>query len=204
MATSLQIQAGTSEISQGLQAVLNTISKAETLGKRYLPNGTTLIGSLMRHTPDMWLHAIFPPLAERRLALLAERFSCGLPDAYREFLSLNNGMKLYGGALTLYGVRDNYKNDREVLLSQPNSITSPNQKLRPKDAEKSFLFIGESRRSGMRYYIDTDTNKCYRCSKESAVPLEEWGSFMRMLLAETKRLDALYCPAVVSSRGPAR
>jgi len=114
-----------------------------------------------------------------------------LPKDFEEFLTLSNGCYFFSGSLSISGLRKSYR--RTVIASrQPFDITTPNIEQRPRDAEDSFLFFGFYKWDGSRLYIDAKTGRVFRCSAESAKPLNNWNSFSEALLSEVKRLSKLF------------
>jgi hypothetical protein len=175
-----------------LQETFAVLKQADRLGSRVLENGTRLIGHVPHVGPEAWLHKIFAPISDRQIDELENDVAIKLPEVFRDFLTLTNGLSMFSGNLSIYGLRSSWERTGDAA-GQPFSIVTPNTVERLVNAKKSFLFLG-GYRSGKGYYLYIDTNDLaiYRCSRQSAIPLQKWNSFPEMLVCETTRLAALF------------
>ncbi|HXJ61224.1 MAG TPA: SMI1/KNR4 family protein [Verrucomicrobiae bacterium] len=175
-----------------LQEILGIIQRDRGLGFRELPNGTQLIGRVPHVAPNAWLHELFPPISDTRIDGVQSEIGMLIPEAFRDFLSLGNGIRLFSGSVSIYGVRENYERGEDAVW-QPFDLVAPNTVERLRDAKNSYLFVGgypEGR--GSYLYISNDDQKVYRCSRQSCEPLNRWESFPQMLLTEARRLATLF------------
>ena len=175
-----------------LQEVTEIMRRARHLGERVLDGGTRMIGHVPHVAPQAWLHILFSPLSDDEIGEVESEIGIAIPESLKVFYSLANGISLFSGSLAIYGRRDNYKRTVDSAR-QPFSITTPNTVERLRDAKGSYLFIG-GYPSQKGYYLCVDIRdlRVYRCTRESAKPLANWGSFEEMLVAEANRLALLF------------
>ncbi len=103
----------------------------------------------------------------------------------------SNGLNVFVGEFSLYGLRKDLGRTIEASR-QPYSPDIANIYERPKNAEKSYFFIGGYKWDGSNLYIDTKTNLVHFCDRWDATSLYKWNSFEEMLVSEIKRLVKLF------------
>jgi len=170
---------------------LEILKSYSYLGQERLEDGTILIARAPHIAPLAWLHNIYPPLSANLIVKLEEELGGAIPDDYKEFLSLSNGLGVFNTTFSLYGYRRNYKRD-DINVWQPFDILTHNIKERPYNATEAMFFIGGYSWDGSLLYIDVDTNTVHICERENADSLFEWPSFDQMLESEIKRLTILF------------
>ena len=62
----------------------------------------------------------------------------------------------------------------------------------PKNAKRSYFFMGFYDWDGSELYLDTATNHVHLCKYDDASSLYEWNSFEEMLNSEIDRLLGLF------------
>lgn len=159
------------------------------LGEKKLEDGTLLIGKAPHIAPMAWLHSIYSPLVDSEIEGLERKIGAKIPENYRAFLKVSNGLKVFNTTLCLDGVRRNYVRTVENVW-QPFDICIPNVSERPQNAKSSSFFIGGYDWDGSLLF--TDGSKVFLCDREDAKPLYEWNSFEEMLSSEIKRLMTLF------------
>jgi len=170
---------------------LEYLKQFEYLGKRLLDNGTLLIGKAPHIAPQAWLHSIHSPLTNLQIKELEEKMQTAIPDDYKDFLKITNGLKVFNTTFTLDGLRKNFKRGIGDVW-QPFNIITPNTLERPKNAGKKFFFIGGYDWDGSLLYIDSATNHVHLCEREDATSLYDWKNFEQMLESEINRLVKLF------------
>ncbi len=171
--------------------ILDIVKQYRYLGERQLEDGTLLIGRAPHIAPHAWLHSIYPPLKKLEIEELESKMSSIIPNDYKEFLEVSNGLKVFNTTFSLDGLRKNFKRGIDDVW-QPFSIITPNTLERPENSRKSFFFIGGYDWDGYLLYIDSDTNKVHLCNGENATSLFHWKNFEAMLESEINRLIKLF------------
>ncbi|WP_156970524.1 SMI1/KNR4 family protein [Andreprevotia chitinilytica] len=173
-------------------ALLDALEPAKQLGEEITPNGARLLGWVKDEFLGInrWWHYIFPKLSDVQIVDLEESAGIPFPSVFKDFLKNTNGLIIFSGALSLYGAR--LSNDRRSKDAYPYPLDTPNLLERPKDATANFLFIGGYSWDGSKLYIDTHSEKVYRCAKNSAAPINEWPDFWSMIISEASRISNLY------------
>lgn len=171
---------------------LDILMSYDNLGEKKLKDGTVLIGKAPHIAPMAWLHSIYPPLSESDINILEDQIKKIIPEPYKEFLKVSNGLNVFNTTLSLYGLRKNYNRDVEINVWQPFDIIVPNTIEKPIDSADKAFIIGSYDWDGSYLFINTANEKIYLCSREDITPLFEWANFGEMLNGEIKRLSNLF------------
>ncbi len=171
--------------------ILEPLKSFGHLGEKQLPDGTLLIGKAPHIAPNAWLHCIYAPLNKENIMSLQNNLSIQIPNDYKSFLEISNGIGVFNTTLSLYGLRRNYKRNIDDVW-QPFNIKTTNSMERPDNADKDFFFIGGYDWDGSLLYIDSKTNETHLCTREDATPFYSWVNFEDMLKSEIKRLIKLF------------
>jgi hypothetical protein len=171
--------------------VYDIISQAKSPSDRKLANNTQLIGHVPHVAPEAFLHLIFPPLTQKDVEYMENQLGKEIPVSLKTFYIHHNGISLFSGALSIYGLRENYDRTGDNVW-QPFDLLVTNTFESPEGFKPNHILIGGFREDGSRLYVDNLTGKIYRRSRTSSKPLNEWSSFDEMLLSETIRLSKLF------------
>jgi hypothetical protein len=171
--------------------VLDLLRRFNYLGEKTLKDGTLLIGKAPHIAPLAWLHTIYPSLAEEKISLLEKQIKNKIPESYKDFLRVTNGLNVFNTTLSLYGFRSSYNRTSEDVW-QPFDIVLPNTLERPVNASKNIFIIGSYDWDGSYLYIDVNDNRVYLCDREDITPLYEWKNLDEMLNDEINRLICLF------------
>ena len=175
-------------ISKTFKKAEEIILKHLKLGFKELDNGTKLIGHIPQLAEMAYLHIIFAPLSNKDIIKLEKSLNTDIPDIYKEFLCLTNGLSVFSESLTLDGYRKDYSRIGDDMW-QPFDLDIPNVAERLPDAEPSFFFIGGYGYDGSLLYIDKKTNIVYRCLDYASNQLNKWDDFENILISEMQRLE---------------
>jgi hypothetical protein len=170
---------------------LDLLTKFNFLGQKELEDGTLLIGKAPHIAPEAWLHCIYPKIGSYDIKFLEKEIRMSIPDEYKEFLGVSNGLGIFNTTLSLYGLRRSYvRNVNEVW--QPFNIVTPNTLERPDNAGQNIFIIGGYDWDGSYLYINTHNNKVYLCDRDNISSKFEWPNFEEMLESEIRRLITLF------------
>lgn len=168
-------------------AVLGALDDARAFGYCELADGTQLFGHVPHVAREAWLHAVFPGLQTDQLKRLERKLRRPLPEEVEQFLRVANGLSLFSGALSLYGLRRDYTRNTESAW-QPFDLEVPNVDERPHDAEVTHFFVGGYRADGSRLFVDPTDGMVYRRQRENARILNRWRGMADLLESEVVRL----------------
>ena len=173
--------------------VLRVLSDAEKLGARELSNGVKLIGHVPHIGPEAYLHTVFPSIGEDKVDKIEEDIQRALPNSLKEFFSYANGIHLFSGSFSIDGYRESYIRSGDGAY-EPFSITTPNVDVEERldDAPEDAVFFGFYDWDGSQNWMTPSDPRVFRCSSESAEPLNIWSNFETMLVSEVKRLSTLF------------
>jgi hypothetical protein len=174
------------------EEVKRELFKFKHLGEEITPNGALLIGRAPHVARQAWLHSIYPALSDQEVGTLERELNMPIPESYRWFLQNgSNGLGVFVSSFYLYGLRKVLGRTIEASR-QPYSPDIANIDERPKNAKKSYFFIGGYDWDGSNLYIDTETNLVHFSDRWDATSLSKWNSFEEMLVSEIKRLVRLF------------
>lgn len=175
------------QLGEGLAAALKVAKQAASFGTSTSENGARMFGHVPHLAPEAWFHIIFPPLAGEDISELEKRLGRPVPQSYRDLLLRTNGLYLFSGSLSLYGLRRDYS--RKISIREPFDLGDPNVYERPRRADPKwfiFSFYDEDSSNG---YIDPRDGRVYRGNRDMTEPrLNQWASLDAFLEAEVRRL----------------
>jgi len=170
--------------------VLEILKSYHHLGEKLLKNGTLLIGKAPHIAPEAYLHSIYKSLTETEIIETEKILKQTIPEDYKEFLCVSNGLNIFNTTLSLYGRRTNYSRSIEDI--QPFDLDISNNYEKPLNADQNMFIIGSYDWDGSYLYIDKNDNTVHLCTGENAESLFQWKNFAEMLLSETNRLIKLF------------
>ncbi len=103
--------------------------------------GTLLLSNVSLDTPMAYLHSVYPPLDRDTIQALQDELPLVLPEPYRRFLRIANGLDLFLSSISLFGVRGAIARDM-TALDWPFSLLTPNVHERPAQLEAGAFVIG--------------------------------------------------------------
>ncbi len=134
---------------------------------------------------EAWTHIVFRPLNDDEIVQLEEHVERPIPDQYRLFLSLSNGLSLFDDHLSLDGLRTSY--DRSGGTVEPYDLRTPNVDERPRDVPADAFFLGGFD-DGSLLYIDAPRGEVVRYDRTASDAVESWADLGSMLVSESQRL----------------
>jgi hypothetical protein len=176
-----------------LQHVLQRVREWEHLGTRSDSSGSRLVAHTPRDFPQAYLHTLFAPLSAGRWK------SCGLslPGQLQALYIECNGLSLFAGALSIYGMREHYHRDLSAQFQPFDLATHHDECVRSfhPGAEQQFgepVFFGGYNRDGSHLLTTPYSPVVYRLLRGSTRPVNEWPDLQTFLDTEYDRLDALF------------
>jgi hypothetical protein len=174
-----------------LDNILQIIDSYKHLGERVLSNGTRLVGRAPHIAPEAWLHEVYRPLSDQEVCRVETELGRTMPPEFSSFLQRCNGLGLFSGSLSIYGLRSSYERTGDAVW-QPFDISTPNVDERPRGSKTSFLFVGGYSDDGSQLYIDGADLKVYRCKQRTTKPINQWPNFAAMMQGEVQRFSTLF------------
>lgn len=162
-----------------------------------LADGTELIGHVPQFGPAAYLHLLFPGLDDAELGALAaavggDATGRAMHADLLELYSRYNGLSLFSGSLSLYGLNTGLSMRKGDATWKPFSIETPNKHERIKNAPPELVFFGNYDWDGSLVYVSPKSPRVIRCARYSAEPLNEWPSVGEFLVSETRRIGRLF------------
>lgn len=170
----------------------DVINSAREFGYERNPNGAELYGHIPHIAPFAYLHLTYPGLQPFEMDKLVQQIHGEIPPEYSWWLRRSNGLNLFEGALSFYGLVREFS--RTLNNRQPNDLYLEGELQRRvlKQGAALFFFGGANNVDGFRFYLDTRTGAVYRCSRNSAAPLQSWSGIANLIVDEIPRLAAIF------------
>ncbi len=170
-----------------LHEAMTTIEAYQSRSFKQLENGTRLYCQVPSKGEGAWLHAVYSPMNGGDLEHCEILLNTALPDPLKEFYLFANGMYLYSGSLSFYGIRKSFTRNPE-LAWQPFDLSTPNIYERISDAKPWMIFIAAYDWDGSLVYYDVRDNTLSLCRATTTRPVFQWASLWEMVNREVVRL----------------
>ncbi len=190
----MQEEWASEEDARAYREIRSLIDKWRNLGHETYPDGTEWIGHTPHRAPAAYLHQLYAPLGASGIEQLESEVSCRIPEGFRCFLKLHNGIGLFAGLINIYGLRTNWSRTKLVeAAQQPFSILVPNVQRRPINAPDDLLFVG-SLGENRNLIAMNPVGTVFRWKSDDPVSnsTKSYSSVFTFLLEEADRVVALF------------
>lgn len=176
---------------RAFRSVLAIVDRYRTAQDQDFASGARLVCPLPWIHQNAWLHRVMPPCSEDGIATLAPSTITQPPEELAEFLRCANGLSLFNGSLTVYGVRGDFSRNMETALVLPYDLADHHIAWSRHFSRDDFL-IGT---------IGPDADPCVwraadgridRITQQDGNVLEFWPSFHDWLMTEAERYAACH------------
>lgn len=154
------------------------------------PNSATLICKLPAIGEKAFLHVVFSGNDLADITRIEDEEGLCIPHAVKDFLKVVNGMIMYQGSLSLYGIRKSFQ--RSSTVREPFDFRERNIDRRPLDAKSSQFFVGSYNWDGSVIYVDGEDERVFRRASDNPEILNSWASIWDMLDQEIMRIGRLF------------
>ncbi|KZN60046.1 hypothetical protein N474_25250 [Pseudoalteromonas luteoviolacea CPMOR-2] len=177
--------------SNAQEFTINLLNEFSDKDKVETENGSTLIKNIPVVAPRAYLHAVYRALSDDDIGVVEADVGITLPDELKCFYKSSNGLKLFGGAISLYGLRDDNSRSIDSSLQQPFDIVMPNA-LGHNYRVPNTIYIGSYKDDGSIIGYNLKTGAIHRQLKTDTFKINHWTSLSDFLNQEYKRLSGLY------------
>jgi hypothetical protein len=175
----------------GLNKMVSVFSEYEHLGCKTMKNGAKLFGKVPHFGERAYLHATYPPCPEKGIREIETAVGMKLPAAFKQFLSLSNGLEVFFGTLSIFGWRKDFKRTEEAVQSQPYSIITPNTVERPTWLGEKHWIVGSYNWDGSPVSFEEGSRIRVR-EPETGELVCEWKTFNDFLKTEAVRIREFF------------
>ena len=170
------------------------VDRWRRLGQKPYPDGTEWIGHTPHRAPEAYLHQLYAPLGAIGIGQMESEILCRLPDNFRRFLMLHNGIGLFANYINIYGLRGSWSRTNLVEAGQqPFSIMEPNVKRRPISAPDDVLFVGSLGHNRDLIGMNPD-GRVFQWVSTLSGSAKSYSSVFTFLLEEANKAEALFDP----------
>jgi hypothetical protein len=132
-----------SSIANDYAKLRGLIDPWNRLGSKKFPAGTVAIGHVPHVAPEAWLHCLMPPLDQDSLEVLQGEIDRDFPSDLKQLMLLHNGMRLFNGLISVYGLRTSYqRSNMDAMQEQPFDMVRLNTLERPRNVSDELVFFG--------------------------------------------------------------
>ncbi|MER9066138.1 SMI1/KNR4 family protein [Mesorhizobium sp. M0074] len=184
------------EDARAYRELRTLVDKWKRLGQKTYPDGTEWIGHTPHRAPQAYLHQLYAPLDAIGIGQMESEISRRLPDNFRCFLMLHNGIGLFANYINVYGLRRSWSRTNLVEAGQqPFSILEPNVQRRPSNAPDEVLFIGSLGKNRNLIGMNPD-GRVFRWESDDPLfgSINSYSSVFTFLLEEGNEVAALFDP----------
>lgn len=141
--------------------------------------------------PEAYLHIVFKPAAASALSAVGEKMK--IPSPVLQLLAQHNGMKLFSGCLSVYGVvrQGQLLNRSDPFGLPPFNIEDENNSWPPPDRSR-WLKIGGYGYDGSGVCIDRDSLEIVVFRRGETRSLAGWENLGTWMASEITRLSELF------------
>jgi hypothetical protein len=178
-------------------SLMEVLNRWVHLGSRTTERGVRLIGkmpSFIQKNKIIDMHLVYEPLDEASITRLENTIGKPLPPALRAFYRKANGLSIFGGKLSLKGLRHDYSRElTDEGMYQPVSLEYSNTIERLKGYDPAMTFFGWYSYDSSKVYARSDDRRIFMCPRRTVEPtLCEWPDFETFLISEAERLAILF------------
>jgi len=172
--------------------LFETLLTWKSEGLQTLPGGARRIGYVPHVGSEAYLHCIPAPLSTEEVQELEMSVGRTFRPEFKSFLRHANGLKVFSGALGIYGLRSNYAREPvSMAASLPFDIRTPNVRERPKGLHATDVVVGSYGEDGSEVVLK-ENGSVIRVARRTGEELNGWPSFEYWLNAEVARLCKMF------------
>jgi len=176
-----------------LTYVHQRFSDWEHLGVIESETGSRLVAHTPRDFPQAYLHRYFAPVPTSAW----DGYPIKLPDQLSSLYAVCNGLSLFGGALSLWGMRAHYSRDSSAQFQPFDLAAHHNEWLQASQRQgvkprQGTTFFGSYSWDGSGIYVVEGRSDVYRSLKGSPEPVSMWSDLAFFINSEYDRLAGLF------------
>jgi hypothetical protein len=179
-------------IDQAVDRVIAVVERWASNEDRSL-NGGRLICRTPWIAPEAFLHRLYPPNSPELIASIAPATGRQPPRDFARLLERFNGADLFGGSLSIYGVRTSYDREADIANWQPFDVDIHQFGLSD-IIGRDGMVIGSVGPDVDPVAIRSTEGDVARFNQKSRAVLETWPSLAEFLTSETDRYAQCYAP----------
>lgn len=175
--------------------VLFVVERWASRGERILANGARLICPTPQVAPKAYLHVLYAPLSSESIRELDAEFEMRFPKSFQELLRRSNGLDLFSGFLSIWGVRKSWARTGDEGW-QPYDIVYHNRGLgapQPNGSQPVVNFGSSA--DGENWCFFEQLENGYRVGetpRHEFAPIRYWPNFETWIREQLAELEVLF------------
>lgn len=161
--------------------------------------GTRLIGHRPEIAPKAFLNVVYAPLNETEIREFESRLQFRLPNQFKAFLSVANGLICYSGSLKVMGYIPKDRKYESHVHNYPSDAYIPNCSARVKGMREKDFIVGFYKEDGSYALVNGDGFVERVSVKGDSKIISQWDNFDSWLTGEILRLDELFRSKMILS-----
>lgn len=174
------------------EKILRPLEEWAHLGETKNDMGTRLIGHSPHIAPRAYVNVVYPPLDSKIFDEFSQRFGRKVPEQFKSFLFLANGLMVFSGALRIMGCIPAQKKSNADVYDYPSSLTIPNISARIKGIQEGDIIVAWYKSDGSYVLLNEAGNAVRFSAKDNGCVIQEWVDFDTWISSEIAALSEKY------------
>jgi hypothetical protein len=176
-----------------IEHILQRFHEWEHLGTKLASDGSRLIAHTPRDYPEAYLHSFFAPVP----ASAWQTYGLSLPGQLQQLYCECNGLSIFAGSLSLYGIRAHYARDSSAQVQTFDLATHHSESSRSfhqgsaADRDDG-VFFGSYVEDGSHVFTGPYAPQVFRVLRHSSSIVNSWPDLATFLATEYDRIDRLF------------
>lgn len=166
-------------MKNNFEKILNVLKKDYLNNYKILSNKNELICHTPQIAPQAWLHEIYYKLNNQEILDLESKIGKKMPEEYKAFLLMCNGINIFSDSLSIFGVRKSYKRIGDEA-HQPYDLYEMNNENR-NNINKNNLIIGSCDDNNNFIVYNLEENNICIYNRDNYNIIEKFNSLIELL-----------------------
>lgn len=181
------------EASRVIEHILQRFREWNHLGTKLADDGSLLIAHTPRDYPQAYLHSFFAPVPESAW----QTYGLSLPGQLQQLYRECNGISIFAGSISLYGIRAHYERDLSAQFQPFDLATHHSECIHSFRGSSSTdcddaIFFGSYVEDGSHVFTTPYAPQVHRVLSRSFRVVNTWADLATFLATEYDRIDRLF------------
>jgi hypothetical protein len=179
-----------------IEHILQRFHEWDHLGNKANADGSLLVAHTPRDYAQAYLHSFFAPVPESAW----QTYGLPLPGQLQQLYQECNGLSIFAGSISLYGIRAHYERDLSAQFQPFDLATHHSECIHsfhrgsPTDSDGA-IFFGGYVEDGSHVFTTSNAPQVHRVLRRSSRIVNSWPDLATFLATEYDRIDHLFTRA---------
>ena len=176
-----------------IEHIVQRFHEWDHLGTKLADDGSCLFAHAPRDYPQAYLHSFFAPLPETAW----QTYGLSLPGQLQQLYRECNGLSIFAGSISLYGIRAHYARDLSAQFQPFDLATHHSECIHsfhrgsPAESDEG-IFFGGYVEDGSDVFTTPYSPQVHRVLRHSSRIVTSWPDLATFLATEYDRIDRLF------------